>query len=174
MASLFSRLQGTRKPALRLLGALLACAFLGMGSKPAITVRFHTEANERDTDKFSQPVTFRHPPRQAFISRIAAIHEKQIKAIYPFQASDGTWGCAFQLDVQGRLALEVISTQQRGSTVVVFVATKAGTHQAAEMLIDKPILDGIVSIPNGLTELEIGALTKAFPVIGQKKKGKLF
>ncbi len=170
MASLLPRFRHRAKPALRLLSALLALALLGMGSKPEITVRFYAEANPRDTEKFSKPITFRNPPREGFIQSVPAIHEKYIKAIYPFQARDGTWGCAFQLDNSGRINLEVVSTEKRGTSLVAFVSTKSGTHQVVELLIDKPIRDGIISIPSGLTELEIGALTKAWPVIGQKKR----
>jgi hypothetical protein len=39
-----------------------------------------------------------------------------------------------------------------------------------DMLIDKPVRDGIITIPRGMTELEMTALTKEFPVIGKKKK----
>jgi hypothetical protein len=141
-----------------------------MGSKPEITVRFFAEANPNDTEKFARPIKFRNPEREGFIENVPSIHERYIKAIYPFQARDGTWGCAFQLDNSGRINLEVLSTERRGSSLVVFVSTKGGTHQVVELLVDKPIRDGIISIPNGLTEMEIGALTKAFPTIGQKKR----
>jgi hypothetical protein len=170
MASLFSTFRGTRNAMLRLLPALLACVFLGMGKKPTIIVRFYAEANQQDTERFAQPINLKHPPRQAYIERVATLHEKQIQAIYPFQASDGSWGCAFKLDNQGRLGLSIISAERRGGTIVGFIGTKSGTHQAAELTIDKPIHDGIITIPNGLTELEIGALTKEYPVLGAKKK----
>lgn len=157
-------------PKLRVFSALLALSFLGMAKKPEITVRFFAEANPHDTEKFSRPITFHNPERQGFIESVPSIHEKYIKAIYPFQARDGSWGCAFQLDNSGRINLEVVSTERRGSYLVAFVSTKGGTHQVTELLIDKPIRDGIISIPSGLTEMEVGALTKAFPTIGQKKK----
>jgi len=170
MASLFSSLPGARKATLRLLSASLACAFLGMGNKPVISVRFYAEANKQDTERFARPITLRNPPREAFVESVPTIHEKQIRAVYPFQAKDGSWGCAFKLDNSGRINLEVVSTTRRDGTLVAFVGTKAGVHQAAELFIDKPIRDGIISIPNGLTELQIAAITKSWPVLGQKKK----
>lgn len=172
MASLFSLRAVSRNLAVRLLCTLLACACLGMGSKPKISVRFFAEANEQDTERFAQPITFRHPQRQGFIERVPSIHEKQIKAVYPFRASDDTWGCAFQLDNSGRLALEVLSTERRGTSLVGYIGTKTGVHQVVELLIDRPIRDGIISIPSGLTELEVGALTQTWPVLGQAKKKK--
>ena len=170
MASLVALFQRARRATLLFLCAVCALSFLGMAQKPTVSVRFFAEANERDTERFAQPITFRHPPRQGFIERIPSIHEKQIKAVYPFQAADGSWGCAFKLDNSGRLALEIVSIERRSSYLVAFVGTKSGTHQVVELLIDQPIRDGIISIPKGLTELEIAALTKAWPVIGQKKR----
>jgi hypothetical protein len=170
MASLFSRLRAVLQPALRLLPALLAVALLGMGSKPEVTVRFFAEANAQDTERFAKPITLKNPARETFIERVPSIHEKMIKAIYPFQARDGTWGCAFKLDNSGRINLELLSTERRGSSLVAFLGTKLGVHQVIDLLIDKPIRDGIISIPNGLTELEIAALTKSYPVLGQQKR----
>ncbi len=170
MASLFASLPVPRKTPLLLLCAVLACLFTGMAKKPTITVRFFAEANKLDSERFAKPLTFRNPPREGYIENVPTLHEKFIKAVYPFQASDGTWGCAFQLDNSGRINLEVVSTERRGTSLVAFVGTKLGAHQVVELLIDKPIRDGIISIPHGLTELEVAAITKEWPVIGQKKK----
>ena len=160
------------KYALRLLLPLLALCLLTAGTKKKkdeITIRFHAEANRMDSEKFAQPVELKYPPRQAYIQRVPAISERQIKSMYPFQAADGTWGCAFQLDPSGRLALEVMSTENRGSSVVVFIGTKLGAHQVVDMKVDKPITDGIVTIPQGMTEMEIEALKKKFPPMPQMR-----
>ncbi len=170
MASLFASLPIVRKPSLLLLGSLFACLFLGMAKKSEVTVRFYAEANKMDTDRFAKPLTFRNPPREGYVENVPTIHEKFIKAVYPFQAPDGSWGCAFKLDHSGRLNLEVLSTERRGTSLVAFFGTKKGAHQVVELLIDKPIRDGIISIPSGLTELEIAAITKEWPVLGQKKR----
>lgn len=153
---------------LRLLLPVFALCFVAGAKKtPEITVRFHAEANRLDGERFATPVQLKFPPRQTYIERVPSISERQIKAIYPFQAPDGSRGCAFMLDNSGRLNLEVISTERRGSSIVAFVSTKNGTHQVIDMQIDKIITDGIISIPSGLTDLEIAALQKAFPTIGQ-------
>jgi hypothetical protein len=157
---------------LSLLFAVLGLALLGMGDKPTIIVRFFVEANAQDTEKFATPIKLLNPPRETYIEKTPTISERMVKAIYPFQAPYGSWGCSFQLDESGRIDLEVASTSRRGSSMIAFVGTKTGTHQVVDMLIDKPIRDGVITIPYGLTELEIAALTKEFPVIGQKKKRK--
>lgn len=154
-----------------LLLILVSLLSLGAAKKqPGLTVRFHVEANAQDTERFSSPVQLRYPPRAAYIEKIPSLSERNIKAIYPFKAADGTWGCAFQLDNSGRVGLEVLSTERRGSALVVFTGTKTGSHQVIDMLIDRPIKDGIVTVQHGLTDLEMQALRKQYPLVGQPAK----
>ncbi len=171
MASLAAKLSPVMKNKIPLLlCALAGLAALGMGDKPPVAMRFYVEANAQDTEKFASPVHLLNPPRDAYIEKIPALHERMIKAIYPFKAANGTWGCSFKFDEQGRIALEMLSTERRGTSLVAMLSTKAHSRLVIDMLIDKPIADGIVSIPYGLTELEIAVLSKEFPIIGQKKK----
>jgi hypothetical protein len=150
---------------------LAALCCLGFGRKEyAVTVRFFAETRGLDANRFSSPVVLRHPARAAFIEKIPTIHERHIKAVYPFPAPDGTSGCAFELDASGRLALDVVSTERRGSSLVAFVSTKTGTHQVIDMVIDRTVKDGIITIQSGLTELEIAAITKQWPAMQEKRK----
>ena len=143
-----------------------------MSQKPEITVRFHTEANPNDGEAFATPVNLFYQHRQVYLSRAADLSEKQIEKVLPFPAKDGSWGCVFKLNPQGRIRLETISGEARGSALVVFVATKSGQHQVADMIIDRPVTDGIITIPRGLTELEIAALKKKFKILwAPEKKG---
>ena len=144
----------------------LALPCHGMSRKPVVTVRFHVETNAGDTDTFAMPVNLLFQRRSTHVSRVPAFSEKQIKAILPFEAGDGTWGCAFQLDVQGRIRLETMSTDNRGAAMVVFIGTKGGLHQVVDMIIDRPVTDGVITIPKGLTALEIAALRKQFKDLG--------
>lgn len=149
---------------------VIALPARSMSSKPPITVRFHSEANANDGDAFATPVNLIYQKRQVYLSRVADISEKHISKILPFPARDGSWGCVFKLNPQGRLRLETMSGEIRGSTLVVFIATKSGQHQVADMVIDRPVTDGIISIPRGLTTLEIVALKKEFKTIGEEEK----
>lgn len=154
-------------PRLAILAAALCC--LGFGRKEyAVTVRFFAEANRNDTERFASPIVFRNPPRAAFIEKIPAISERNIREVFPFRANDGTMGCAFRLDPSGRVNLDVVSTERRRSSMVAFVATKTGTHQVIDMVIDRTVSDGIISIQRGLTDLEIAAILKQWP----PKKGR--
>jgi hypothetical protein len=151
----------------------LALASMGMAHKPpGITVRFYVEANKQDSETFSTPVKLRNPPRAAFMEKIPAVSERSFKAIFPFRAADGTWGCSFKLDDQGRLDLEMVSSSKRGYAIVPVTTTQVGKHQFNEMVIDRPVKDGIITIPSDVTELEMADLKKAYPIIGQAPKGK--
>ena len=153
---------------------VLAFGCLGFARKQVITVRFHVEANARDGQPFAMPITFHNPERQGFMTQIPALSERNIEAIFPFPAADGTSGCAFKLDNFGRTALEEMTLSNRGTSVVAFVGTKTGTHQVVDMVVDKVIRDGIISIPRGLTDLEINALELEFKNMktGKKKSKK--
>jgi len=157
------------RPLLATLVALIAFASLGMAKKKyEVTVRFYGEANANDSERFAKPIKLTNPARDAFIQQIPAISERNIKAIYPFAADDNSMGCAFLLDESGRIGLEVLSSDQRGKSVVAFVSsTKTKyTHQVIDMVIDKPVKDGIISIPRGLTDLEVDAMRKQWRVLG--------
>jgi len=143
-----------------------------MSQKSEVSVRFHTEASPNDSEAFSIPVNLIYQHRQVYLSRVADFSEKQIDKILAFPAKDGSWGCVFKLTPQGRIRLETMSGEIRGSALVIFISTKAGRRQVADMIIDRPVSDGIVTIPRGLTEFEILALKKQFKTLGvQEKKG---
>src|SRR6478735_2064954 len=103
MASLFSTFPRAGKIARSFLLLLLPWLCLGMASKPVITVRFYAEANKADTDRFARPLTFKNPPREGYVESVPTIHERHVKAVFPFPADDGTSGCAFLLDNSGRI-----------------------------------------------------------------------
>ena len=143
-----------------------------MSQKSEVSVRFHTETNPNDGEAFAIPVNLVYQRKQVYLSRIPDFSEKQIDRILPFPAKDGSWGCVFKLNPQGRIRLETMSGQVRGTALVIFIATKHGHHQVADLIIDRTVSDGIITIPRGLTEYEVSLLKKDFKVIGaQEKKG---
>ena len=157
-------------PCLAIASLALPLPARAMSQKAAITVRFHSEANPNDGDSFAIPVNLIYQHKQVYVSRVPDFSEKQIAKILPFPAKDGTWGCVFKLTPQGRIRLETMSGEIRGSSLVVFVATKSGQHQVADMIIDRPVTDGIITIPRGLTVLEVAALKKEFKILGEPEK----
>lgn len=144
-----------------------------MSQKSDVAVRFHSETNPNDSEAFAIPIDLQYQRRKAYVCRAPDFSEKQIERILPFQAKDGSWGCVFKLNAQGRIRLETMSGEIRGSALVVFIVTKAGRRQVMDMIIDRPVSDGIITVPRGLNEIEILALAKQFKIIGaqEKKRG---
>lgn len=147
---------------------LFALLFLGAAKKPQVTVRFHTLANPRDGASFAMPVTLSNPPRTVYIKKVPELSERDVAAIYPFPAPDGTMGCAFKLDSHGAIGLDTLSIESRGSVLVCVVSHRVVTA----MLIDRRVSDGIISIPSGLAKEEIALLQKQFRTLGAPKTAK--
>ena len=70
-----------------------------------------------------------------------------------------------QLDEHGRLVLDTLSVERRGSTVLVFIDGRIVT----ELLIDRRVSDGQIFIASGLTAADIASMQKTWPEIGAKK-----
>lgn len=151
----------------RCLLPILALALMGFAKKtPQAIVRFHTEANARDTQTFATPVILHNPPRQTYIQKVAVISERNILGYYPFEATDGTMGVVFKLDELGRIQLEALSLDHRGSSLVAFV----NGRQVIDLIIDKRVSDGIITIPNGLSQDDMKRFKKDFKLLGGKKR----
>ena len=148
------------------LPALCALALTGMTRKPDVSIRFHVEASGTEGAPFSVPVKFANPQRDGFMSSIPAISERNIVAVYPVPSPTGSWGCAFKLDENGRIGLDTLSREHRGGSLVGFISTKGGTHQLIDMVIDRPVTDGILWLPRGLTPGEIEMLIKTYRTFG--------
>lgn len=147
---------------------LLACcavALCGFARKPVLSVRFHVEATNAAGGSFTLPAKFVNPAREGNIESVPFASEKNLRAIYPVQNADGSIGCVFQLDRSGTLALRTVSTERRGASVIGFISTKGGTHQLLDLPIDRPIIDGIIYIPRGITSGEIAMLKKQYPLM---------
>ena len=156
-----------------ILSLVLSHVCPAMTKKTPIAIRIHTEANKNDTDTFSIPVNLIYQRRQAYLSKIADISEKMIERILPFPAKDGSWGCVMKLNPMGRIRLENMSGTLRGSALVIFVTTAASRHQVADMIIDRVVTDGIITIPRGLTDFEVALLKKEFKILGETPKQNL-
>ena len=135
-------------------------------------MRFHSEANPNDGTSFAMPAKLQYLQRDVHLNRVPSLSEKQIKKIYPFPAEDGSWGCVFQFDEQGRIRLETMSSEQQHTALVLFVGTKQGQHQVIDMLIDRPVTNGTFTVPRGLTAIEVAVMKTQFPVLGEEKVKK--
>lgn len=129
-------------------------------------LRLHMEANLHDTMAFATSVHAQFSGKDVAIERVARISEGDVTSFYPYHATDGSYGALFQLDEHGRMTLEALSLERRGSLLFVFVNGRAIT----EFEIDKRISDGKIYIASGLTEADIALMKKDWRLIGEKKK----
>lgn len=129
---------------------------------PSIAIRLHAQVYAFDPE-FTAKVKVGTPPREITIEKLASISERDIASFYPYRAADGTFSAVLQLDRHGSAVLENLSAQKIGLSLVVAVGGRA----IAALKVDKPISDGIVFIPYGLTEADIRSMGASFPIMGQ-------
>jgi hypothetical protein len=128
--------------------------------------RLHAQANPKDTDVFATSVRARVSGKDVAIEKIPRISENDVIAFYPYTAANGTYGALFQLDEHGRIALDALSIERRGSLLFVFINGRPIT----ELEIDRRVSDGKIYIPSGLTSADIELMKKDWRMIGQRKR----
>ena len=153
--------------------SILACAIVCLlsmtsaeGKRPRCTLRVHVQANAHDTEVFA--TNFRSPTtgKNIVIEKIPTISERDVVAFTPYEVGDGSYGVLFQLDDHGKLALDTLSVEHRGTFLYVFVNGRS----VAEMQIDQRISDGKLYVASGLTQKDLVLMRKEWPLIGQRKK----
>lgn len=161
----------------RRFGPPVLAAALGLGAlaaaekrAPPIAVRFHAGANALDTGVFSMPVALGgDPPRQVVVERVPSISERDIVAFYPFRAAGGgSYGVEFQLSRHGQLTLQNLSLAHRGGFLLVMVNGRPVTP----LTVDRPIADGLIVVPFGISGADVRSLEAAFPLVGQPPGSK--
>jgi hypothetical protein len=149
--------------------ASLIVAFLAIsatGKDRHCTFRVHAEANPNDTAVFSSSIRALFSGKQVAIERIPRLSERDVVAFYPYPAGDGNYGALFQLDEHGRLALDALSIERRGSLLFVLMNGRAIT----ELQIDRRVSDGQIYIASGLTKADIDLMKKDWRLIGQRRR----
>ena len=153
--------------------SLAACFFavlLGVSTadarKPRSTLRAHVEANAQDGPVFSSRLPSPRTGRDVFIAKVPAISELDVVAFRAYPAADGTYGVLFELNDHGKLALDTLSVERRGSSLFVFVNGRF----LDELQIDRRVSDGKLYIPAGLTQNDVELMKKDWRRIGAAKK----
>ena len=129
-------------------------------------LRIHAQANQRDTAVFTTSVRAQVSGKDVAIEKMPRISEQDVIAFYPYPVANGTYGALFQLDEHGRVALDALSIERRGSFLFVFINGRAIT----ELEIDKRVSDGRIYIPSGLASADIELMKKDWRLIGQRKR----
>ncbi|PYK40208.1 MAG: hypothetical protein DME60_08520 [Verrucomicrobia bacterium] len=128
--------------------------------------RVHAQANQQDTAVFATSVRAQVSGKDVAIEKLPRISEQDVLAFYPYAAANGTYGALFQLDEHGRIALDALSIERRGSFLFVFINGRPIT----ELEIDKRVSDGKIYVPSGLTGTDIELMKKDWRLIGQRKR----
>lgn len=152
--------------ALLALGAISAHAGGSNRKKDVLTVRIHGEGGAEEGEKFTVPVVLLDGHRAA-LSIMPLLSDHDIKAVYPFRAADGSYGVYLRLDQHGANLLTQYSLERMGRNNVLVVMVNG--RQVTDILVDKPVRDGIFCIPLGLTMIEAARFVNAYPVMGQEK-----
>ena len=161
---------------LPLLAALLALALALPALPPALAgasgkkkellaVRVHGEGSPEDGEKFAVPVVLLDG-RRTTLSIMPLLNEHDIRSVYPFRAPDGTYGVYLRLDGHGANLLTGYSVERMGRNSVLAVMVNG--RQVVDVLVDKPVRDGVFCIPSGLTMVEAARFANSFPVAGQE------
>jgi hypothetical protein len=130
------------------------------------TFRVHAQANPRDTEVFATSVRAQVSGKIVAIEKMPWITERDVVAFFPYLAANGTYGALLQLDEHGRVVLDTLSVERRGSLLFVFINNRPIT----ELEIDKRVSDGKIYVPSGLTSADIELMKKDWRTIGQRKK----
>jgi hypothetical protein len=139
---------------------------VGFAKERHCIFRVHAQGNPRDTEVFSTSVRAQLSGKDVAIEKMPRISERDVIAFYPYPATNGTYGALFQLDENGRIALDTLSIERRGSYLFVIINGRLIT----QFEIDKRVSDGKIYIASGLTAADINLMKKDWRLLGQRKQ----
>jgi len=129
------------------------------------TLRVHAEANSHDGTVFSKAIRSQFPGKKVVIEKTPSLSELDVVAFRPYPASDGSYGVLLQLDDHGKMALDALSIERRGSLLFIFINGRAVT----ELQVDRRVSDGQIYLPSGLSPKDIELMRKDWRIIGERK-----
>src|SRR5260370_41105030 len=100
---------------------LLVAPPTGMAKPRHCMFRVHAQANQQDTTVFATSVPAQFSGKDVAIEKIPRISEQDVIGFYPYPATIGTYGALFQLDEHGRIALDTLRIERRGSLPFGFI-----------------------------------------------------
>jgi hypothetical protein len=150
--------------------ASILCFFVFGGvaeaRKPHCTLRAHLEGNANDSDVFSSQLTSPTTGRNVVIQKTPAISEHDVVGFTTYPNRDGSYGALFALNDHGKLALDTLSIEKRGTFLYVFVNGKP----VAELQIDRRVSDGKLYVASGLSAADVELMKKQWPAKGRRAK----
>lgn len=155
---------------MRCLATCFFAVLLGVSTaearKPRCTLRAHVEANAQDGPVFSSKLRSPTTGREVTIAKVPAISELDVVGFQAYPAANGTYGALFHLNDHGKLALDTLSIERRGSTLFVFVNGRL----VDELQIDRRVSDGKLYIAAGLTAQDVELMKKDWRPMTRSRK----
>lgn len=128
-------------------------------------VSFHIETEGTDNPKMIFPQVVSGERR--FFRRVPEITSSDFVGFSPFPSDvEGTYGVVFELKRNASTRLAAVSSANQKRWMVC----QAFGRVIDEVIIDRPVEDGMIVIWKGLTLEEVAQLDKSFPRIGEKEK----
>ncbi|CAN5781969.1 hypothetical protein BH11VER1_BH11VER1_22800 [soil metagenome] len=143
-----------------LLVLALAPLLLGMSKKPEYSITFHSQASDMELPKSTFPFVLEGKPVK--LHMVPEFSQQNVAAFYPFPSETGNGnGLTLQLDFRGKASLEMVTRTKRGEFIVALVNGQPVDY----LVIDQPVLDGMITIWSGVPDTVIAAMDKKFPRI---------
>lgn len=145
-------------PFMMLLGVMPL--LVGMGNSPGLTISWLAEGDEIDGPKMVRRDVEPAPDGTLHYFRISPIvTQKNIRAMRPMQADDGTWGGLFLLDEPGWRSVQATVATDNGKLLRIMVSGRPVEFQR----IARPATDDhLICIWRGIKESEMAALKKKY------------
>jgi hypothetical protein len=143
----------------------VSSAWAGAKPQAPLAIRFHPQTGNQGGE-FSRAVTLQHSGKQVFMGTMPLINERDVISAQTFPAADGSLGAYFKLDAHGTNLVMQHTLSQRGTFLFAFINGRA----VIDLYVDRPVQDGIIAIPRGLTPEEVILIEQKFPIIGQEGK----
>src|SRR5207253_2169278 len=144
---------------------LLVALPIGFAKERHCIFRVHVQGNPQDTAVFATSVRAQLSGKEVAIEKMPWISERDVIGFYPYPAANGTYGALFQLDEHGRIALDTLSIERRGSLLFVLINGRLITP----LEIDKRVSDGKIYVSSGLSSADIELMKKDWRLLGQRK-----
>ena len=155
------------------MGRIVTCALLlillpalAEARKPRCTLRAHLEGNANDGEVFASQIQSQTTGRSVFIQKAPVISENDVVGFKAYPAADGSFGVLFDLNDHGKLALDTLSVEKRGTYLYVFINGKP----AAELQIDRRVSDGKLYVASGLSAADIELMKQQWPAKSRRDR----
>lgn len=142
---------------------LVALFCVGGVKKTSVSIQVYAVASSSDTGVKRMALSIENAPSEVMVQKQPVFSQKDIVAFYPFVAHDGSVGVYFQLDGGSSELLKELTITRQNTYVIAVI----NQRPVCMLLIDRPVTDGLIVIPNGITKEQRFELGQQFPLINE-------